>query len=241
MLIAPYARSEKAFVDYMKKLERLCPPPIPFKLKKSSANEKSSGKDDSEDDERNFRSFSVKIDVHDDMSESFKQKVRVFDDGTPEEWCQWRLDAEELFNMMGFTTEDEDDAHKQFNIYRSLLTGKTKERWNAAYADRETQNEARAFNQRHSFRHVLKQVLNDVAKAVFPKPETDFRTQLKYMKTFLWIGNTSVKEFTTRVEKIDRMLPFFPKFGNNRIRVDWKRMSLSSSSTTRNVLNGGSK
>ena len=75
-------------MDYMKKLERLCPPPIPFKLQKSSANEKSSGKDDSDDDERNFRSFSVKIDVHDDMSESFKQKVRVFDDGTPEEWCQ---------------------------------------------------------------------------------------------------------------------------------------------------------
>ena len=217
MKLSTLAHHGDAFFKHLRSLEAIAPPPIPFYVDEKRASgtkvsKKEDDKDDGEDadDLTRFRTFEVLFDPSRRSSGKYKLKVKTFEDGTPEEWCKLRQDADELFVAMDIDHETEDAAMQQFNVYRSLLSGKAKEIFNRAYSEEHTANEEREVEHQLSFPSLLARVIDAVAKHVFPHPEKDYRLEKKYLKVHLYIGSLTIKEFCDRLEKLNQYLVYFP-------------------------------
>jgi hypothetical protein len=136
-------------------------------------------------------------------------KVQVFDEGSAEDWILWRMDVKELFDKM----QANNNPAKQHQIYSSLLSGKAKEDYVANWNSRNATNVALPAPERYSLKHVLHLVVNDTAKKYF-SIECDWSNAYRYQKAYLrknlFMGDMNPDKFCDRLEKMNRMLPYFP-------------------------------
>ena len=63
--------------------EKIWPPPVPFKRVTRDRKKK----DDDDEDKEKLRSFEIAFDPTDEDSDTYMRKVRVFEEGSPEEWA----------------------------------------------------------------------------------------------------------------------------------------------------------
>ena len=135
-------------------------------MKTKGKKSKDNSDDEDDEDGTRYRTFNIPLDPNDEDGETYKQKVAVFDEGNPEEWVKWRIDALELFKVMGCSKKE--DSNRQHHVNLSILNGKAKEEYIQAYNKRHSKNRARVPEHRMSDHAILRNVVNDVAKKFFP-------------------------------------------------------------------------
>ena len=119
-------------------LERLraFPPAIPYQTPKKKGKNAKEQKDDDSDDESRYRKIQIKFNIDDPKSDGAEWKVPVFDHGTPEEWCKWRIELADLEVAYPFNDPtNEKQQNIKLNVIRSLLTGEARERFQRAYEE----------------------------------------------------------------------------------------------------------
>ena len=99
----------KRMVLKMQKLATCLPPAILFEK-----SEKKSDKSDNDKDQ--YKSFEMKINKREKDSDKVEQKVKVFENGTPEEYCIWCERYNELQKSIPLDTPT-----KQIKVIRSIL------------------------------------------------------------------------------------------------------------------------
>ena len=195
--------------ENLKHLEKLWPPAIPFKAKPTKKKKgKKDREADDEGEEANYLSFDVPLDPDDsDDEETVKVKVERLEDPTPEQWCEWRLQVQELIENLGYT----DNIEKQVKIYKSLLRGKVLEDFQAAYRKHYIERDQNLFiDTEEDKREAFQVVLNSVALEIFPDGAGAIRFQKRYLRNNLYMGDMDPDKFAARLEKINSYLPFFP-------------------------------
>ena len=115
--------TSKAIAKAAAKRMALAPPLIPFDHPKKGRGTNRNKKDrrkkqsEDEDDSTTYVSFDVRLIPGDDDSPKVRRKLRVFEDGTPEEWCKWRIDLEGL--TLSVATYARNDA--KVSVINTLL------------------------------------------------------------------------------------------------------------------------
>ena len=190
------------------KIDKIWPPPIPFKVitklpKRSKKTNSPDDDDEGHEEKEKTRSFDIAFAPDDSDSETYTRKVRVFENGTPEDWVKHRIEVSDLFTATGFTTAD-----KQLAVWRSLFDDKAKDLFRSAYNRRSTENQALQLNQQVDHQTVIKRVLNDVAKKVFGNNWSNAaRRQKSYMRKNLRMGEMNPEKFFDRLGKLNSYLP----------------------------------
>ena len=137
-----------------------------------------------------------------EKKETISVKVRVFESGTPEDWCEFRTEVNDLFESAGYNT-----TAIQVKVYKSLLKGKISQEFITCYNKRFNgvpgDNEAR-------LAAALKKLLNDLALKIFPDGEGATRAQKRYLRNNLHMGRMDPVKFHERLDKINTYIEFFP-------------------------------
>ena len=79
---------------------KLNPPAIPFARqsqakKKKKKEEEDGGDDESVEDDSKTKTLKLRLDPSEENSHTHDYKIKVFSDGTPEEWLKFLIDFEE--------------------------------------------------------------------------------------------------------------------------------------------------
>ena len=148
-------------------------PPIPFYPKESKSHKKKS-KDDSdsedEDDKTKYCTISLKLDPDkplDEEGNKVTHKIPIFESGTPEEYCQWRENVDEVFDR-----KDLENAREMGNHFKSFLRGKAREDFKTSMAHSKEYNrnmEQTSF--KLSPKAIMARALNSVAIRIFSTAE----------------------------------------------------------------------
>ena len=164
-------------------------------------------RDKSEKDE--YRSVEVPIDPKGDREQTFTEKVRLFRDGTPEEYCFLRERVEELAQKLGIEGDNLTEAEKAekaanqlINLYSMAFEGRARMRFLHALHE----------NSLKSSREKLELALNDVAFGIFNHPRQAYEIQRKYLrKSGLKMYRVRPAVFGRRLELLNRYLEYFPR------------------------------
>ena len=142
-----------------------------------------------------YRSVEVKIDPNEADSNTVTYHVRIFDNGTPEQFCKLAEQFEELTRVIPLTT-----VEMKKTMYTNLLKGASLTTFNAELANgRGAVNEAK-----------LKKAIEAVTLKAFNNDTNAYRRQLKYMRYNIHFNKTHFKEFETRLRELNNFLPYFP-------------------------------
>ena len=106
------------------------------------------------------------------------------------------------------------NAHHRYRIYVHTMSGTCKKELQKAHDRREGQNRELDPAQQKPFVKLLPIILNDVAKQIFPNAETAYKTQRKYMTNSLFISDVGFAAFAQRLENLNTLLVYFPRFGD---------------------------
>ena len=193
--------------EALKKVAHAWPPPIPFvkATKDKKASKKSGEKGDDDEDDSKYRSFSIQVGESEDHT--YSRKVAVFDSGTPEEWCELRVAAEEVINELGY----QEQPKQQASVYRSVLEGKAADTFRLAFSKQLETRTKEDQGKTETSKAVLKETLNAVALQVFSQDgEDSARAQKRYLRNNLEIGDGDPQKFADQLEKINNYLKYFP-------------------------------
>ena len=107
------SHSQKWEKEQRKTLEQLWKkPPIPFQR----PGKKKAKSDSDEEDDTYTKTFNIPLnpDATDETAkkETYSVKLHVFETGTPEDWCEWRTEAEDFFEAEAYN-----DTAIQVKIY----------------------------------------------------------------------------------------------------------------------------
>ena len=96
---------------------------------------------------------------------TFTQEVKVFDDGTPEDWCKWRINFSNLVSLNGYKK----NAEQQLTLAYALLQGKTRDIFVQTKNGLESKNVIRRTSGKTEFtsRQIMDAVIFDITKHVF--------------------------------------------------------------------------
>ena len=182
--------------------EKIWPPPVPFKRVTRDRKKK----DDDDEDKEKLRSFEIAFDPTDEDSDTYMRKVRVFEEGSPEEWVLHQMEVEDLFTTAGYV-----ESEKKLAVWRALFDGKAKDYFRHYLNTRTVENNARDAADRLNGNDLLRQVLNDVARKIFGNEwKIAARTQKTYMRNNLHIEDRNPEVFFDRLKEMNRYLPYFP-------------------------------
>ena len=181
-------------VEYAKKmlhkLQRLAsfPPPIPF--------EKTQVKNKDKDEEKDrYKSFEIKYDANEKDSDKMEVKIKVFEDGTPEDYVKWMEGYKELEIMKPLTKPLE-----KLKVVRSILKGSYLETFNSkipeAVAELTEEN--------------VEAALGAVALKAFKNDPHAYRRQVQYMRYHLYFTTSNFTPFLHHLRQMNQFLRFFP-------------------------------
>ena len=88
-------------------------------------NSVSTQKSDEELTSTKFVKWENRLDPKDKMSEKILQSLRVFADGTPEDYCRWRIDYDEMVAKKSF-----ERAENKISLIQVLLEGPARDTFN---------------------------------------------------------------------------------------------------------------
>ncbi|CAB9515692.1 hypothetical protein SEMRO_732_G194380.1 [Seminavis robusta] len=191
--------------EQRKKVAKMWAPAISFFSDKRRKGKSSQG--DEDEDSTNVRTFSVPLDPDtpeddDKKKQYYTVKLPVFEMGdTPEEWCEWRFNIDDLIKTLGYTK-----TAQIVRVQRSLLKGKSAELYQSFYNKRFSRKVEKEDQQRMA----LNKVLNDMALKIFADGAWAARSQKRYMRNNLFMGNMDPEKFADRLEKLNDYLKYFP-------------------------------
>jgi hypothetical protein len=154
-----------------------------------------------DDDDTSFRS--VKLDLKtnpiDKNSAKFSSYFKVFESGSPEQWCRWREDLTTVFKGLNLAT-----GANQIGMVQHLLAGQARD----------------TFNEYFSSEGVLETAenvqfgLKKVASTIFP--DSAVTNQKQYMRHELRKPNKlTARETATRLQQLNAWLSYFPADGED--------------------------
>ena len=184
----------KRMVLKMQKLATCLPPAILFEK-----SEKKSDKSDNDKDQ--YKSFEMKINKREKDSDKVEQKVKVFENGTPEEYCIWCERYNELQKSIPLDTPT-----KQIKVIRSILKESYLDVFNnyiSNVEDADSENPVELTND-----HV-QEALDKVTLKVFNSPHA-YRRQVRYMRYQLYFTTTNFADFLHRLKQLNKYLKYFP-------------------------------
>ena len=173
------------------------PPPVPFK--KTEKTQKPITKDE-------YKTVTLKINPSDKAKDSptIDKKVRLFADGTAEDWLHWRMEWEDVVRDKPLKT-----CTQHVTMALTLLKGRAKELFQEALKFQQ-QEEGTTGITRAGDTTVFTNALNDTGRHFFP-PERAYQRQCDYMLRYLKMdGSQTVHEFTARLRELNSYLPYFP-------------------------------
>jgi len=196
----------------------LFPPPIPFYVDEKEEKKK---KDKNKSEEKdNFKEISLRLDPEDENGETLKKKVRLFENGTPEEWFRWRIEFDEVVRDAPLLTPQAQNCAAV-----AFLRGKAKDYFQAANLRRTAENLARPEDDRLRTDDIFAQVIEDVGKRFFPTNHAYIR-QVNYMRHHLYmVKGTTLHEFKDRLLLLNSYLSYFPtdpQVGPPRSFLEWE-------------------
>lgn len=217
--------------ESLKYLEKCWPPAIPFvkpttkaKKKTKTASEGDTEEDETEDAESKTRTFRVKMvpgDKH--FKDTYTVKVVPFEDGTPEEYCEWRTTVEQLIQDQGHG----EDINKILATYRSVMLGKAQEAFVKSYNDNMSQLNEEQRQDPDFIKQLVQTGLNDIAmKVVFDEGADAIRAQKRYMRNYLRFKNMNPEKFAERLVKMNDYLAYFPvaNINNPPTKLSWDEL-----------------
>ena len=172
------------------------PPPVPFK--KTEKTQKPITKDE-------YKTVTLKIDPSDESKDSptIDKKVRLFADGTAEDWLRWRMEWEDVVRDKPLKT-----GTQHVTMALTLLKGRAKELFQEALKFQ--QEEGTTDKEDKGKTTVFTKALNDTGRHFFP-PERAYQRQRDYMLRYLKMdGSQTVPEFTACLRELNSYLPYFP-------------------------------
>lgn len=119
---------KQVFADAQARTLQLSPPPIPFEETSKGKTLKDGKATEEEEDPTKSVSVDLKLNPDDKDSELMKRKVSVFKEGTPEDYCKWRVDFNDLIEHPTFQS-----PVAQANILKTILKGKAKDTFVSSY------------------------------------------------------------------------------------------------------------
>ena len=189
------------------KTMQLMPPPIPFdppSKKKSRSDRNRQKSDDDDTDSTQYISFDIRIDPKDKNSEKVTRKLKVFEDGTPEEYCKWRIDYDDFITYPAFSKAD-----AKLSLLTSILKGKSRDSFNVYHAKCKADNEEEKAEDKISADKLIEYALNDLAHDIF-KVSNAARRQKHYMRNCLVLGGETVRAWGKRLIELNKYFPYFP-------------------------------
>jgi hypothetical protein len=110
-----------------------------------------------------------KLDAKDKALESLKRKLKVFEDGMPEEYCKWRKDYANLTDTYASTYGK---PETRLALLCTKLKGKSRgDVFSASHIKVKELNEAQPKNDHINAKAVIKMGLNDLAQDIFRDPK----------------------------------------------------------------------
>jgi transposase InsO family protein len=205
-----------------KERESIWPPPIPFSLmSKYSPLKDASDKDDKKDAAR-YVKFEIPLNKADPNSNKYERKVKIYDDGTPFEWCEFRETADALFEAYGCQGENTENANQRHYFYAALFAGRAKVAYTHNYNHYHAANSELPEEEQGSDNDILKLVINETAKSFFDSWENALREQQQYMRQNLFLADLKPSLFIERLKRMNRFLAYFPRtdvFEDNNILI----------------------
>lgn len=192
---------------HMKREEEVWAPPILFNdTNRSSASSKDDDDDTSEDKSR-YAVFKVPFDCKNKKKdrETFEKRVLIFDEGSTEDFIEFRKSLEALIKSLGYGTDAE-----ELNVARALLAGASLQVFDDGHAHLLKENENA--NDPISDSEIFERALNEVSKEVFDNLEHAYASQKRYLRSSLVMGfDQDPAKFCDRLEYINKGLRYFPR------------------------------
>src|SRR5487761_2642506 len=186
------------------KTMQLMPPPIPFANASKKKNRADQGRKSNEDEDgTKYVSHDFRIDIKDKNSEKVTRKFKIFEDGTPEEYCKWRIDYDSVASHPTFSKAD-----VKYTFLLGILKGKSLDSFVTDHLSLKEYNDMQELENRLTADEILELAINKLAQSVF-KVSNAVRRQKHYMRNFLSLTG-SVREFGKRLMELNKYFPYFP-------------------------------
>jgi hypothetical protein len=161
-VFSKFTMTDAAVRQALREHTRAWPPAIPFEStlsKKTSAKKSNKSKDldgDDAEDSSGFRSFNIPFDPANPQAGAYKTKVRVFEEGSAEEFVTWRQEMDDLFDKLkideissmdpedGQEGKEKANANKRHMYFASVLVGEAKDHYRVAWSARHAENTSSA-------------------------------------------------------------------------------------------------
>jgi hypothetical protein len=166
---------------------------------------------DNKKDAAQYVKFEVPLNNTDPNSNKYERKVKIFDDGTPFEWCEFRETTDDLFAAFGCEGAADAHANQRHYFYAALFAGRAKVAYTHNYNHYHAANNALPEEERGSDNDILKLVVNETAKSFFDAWDNAVREQQQYMRQNLFLGDMKPSTFIERLKRMNRFLAYFPR------------------------------
>jgi hypothetical protein len=152
-----------------------------------------------DDEDTAFRS--VKLDLKTNPKEAksakFSSYFKVFESGSPEQWCRWREDLGTVFKGLNLET-----GPNQIGMIQHLLAGQARDTFNEFFSEKK----------REESKENVNLALKKVAATVFA--DSAVSNQKQYMRHELRKPNKlTARETATRLVQLNTWLSYFPSDG----------------------------
>jgi hypothetical protein len=156
---------------------------------------------DGDADDSAFRTIKLdlKTDPLSEKSVKFSSYFKVFENGTPEQWCRWRDDLATVFKGLGLST-----GANQIGMVRHLLGGQALDTFNMYFAQANVSE-----TQAH-----VRSGLKKVAATIFG--DNAATNQKQYMRHEMRKPNKlTARETVTRLQQLNAWLDYYPADGSD--------------------------
>ena len=171
----------KKMMQKMQRLATCLPPAILFE------KDEKKKKSDKDDEKEKYKTFEIKLNKKEKDSDKLDSTVKVFEDGTPEDFCKWRARYNEVKTMMPLDT-----PMKQVKIIRNILKDSYLETFNNHITEVEDGKEKRALKEED-----VDEALEKVTLKAFRNDRHAYRRQVRYMRYQLYFTTTNFETFFT--------------------------------------------
>ena len=184
----------------MQRLATCLPPAIPFDKAEKKAEKKSENKE-------NYKTFDIRLNKKEKDSEKVEHSVKVFEQGSPEDFCNWFERYQELKSDMPLDT-----PVKQVKIIRSILKGTYLEIFNRHLQEVEESVQGGSFDEED-----VEDALEAVTLRAFKNDKHAYRRQVRYMRYQLCFNTTNFEAFFHRLKQLNKYLKYFPAPQNSTV------------------------
>jgi hypothetical protein len=128
---------------------------------------KSASEKDDKKEEELYVKFEVPLNVTDPNTDKYERKEKVFNDGYPFDWCEFRETTDELFEAFGCAGPTTYMANKRYHLYIALFAGRAKECYIVNYNTINAVDNQKAIDDQESDAVGLRKVINETANRSF--------------------------------------------------------------------------